>query len=619
MKIKGLNELLIRRYSDISTYKKGEKYLKKGNILSIEQHGQTLCAMIEGDNRISFETKILFDIGGILDVDCSCEGANWCEHVVATLLGAINQPEMIKHRLDLKELLEKRNLDELKGLIIKISENNTDMEHLFVRYLSEIDAQSKSSSSDNLGKDILSSKISQLLTGKDGVSGGEGASGKEGDFVIVDSNPFAKKVKHIIKKYEGRPNTDDAISELSALVDEALEFVLNGDGRNALAVMEPIINIYVQQWMELDGSLGDTSLFFEDLDMAFAKSILIGEMTRDENRKYIKKIEQWQQKLDSDGIDNAFVLSMASLLQGWDDPILRLILIGEKVSMSVWGKNIPEYASLLTAIRLEILDIQKKYQEYLNLALHEECFFDYLMMLIKVKRPEDVVENGKRMLIYNYQALTLADELRRNGYLNEAIEIAEYGLTLEGASLSKLALWLSERNEALGEKKKALDALIIAFREEPSLNDFLRIRELANNDEWPEIRNNLLTEIGKATLSKTTFNISDIIDIFLHEGLLNKAIKIVDKESEHYKEVLRVLDAAIKEKPEWVIKNACARAEEIFEQANAKHYNKAATFLKKAQIAYNQTKMVDLWSDYKNGLLKKHATKPKLMALLEKL
>lgn len=613
MEIKGLNELLIRRYSDISTYRKGEKYLKKGNILSIEQHGHTLCAMIQGENRSSFETKVLFDSGGILDVACSCEGANWCEHVVATLLGAINQPEMIKHRLDLKELLQKRNLDELKGLIIKIAENNADMEHLFVRYLSDIEAQSKDSTSDNLGKDILSNRISQLLIGKDVVSG------REGDFVIVDSNPFAKKVKHIIKKYEGRPNTDDAISELSSLVDEAIEFVLNGDGRNALAVMEPIISVYVQQWMELDGSLGDTSLFFEDLDMAFAKSILIGEMTRDENRKYIKKIEQWQQKLDSDGIENAFVLSMASLVQGWDDPVLRLILLGENVSMSIWGKNIPEYASLLTAIRLEILDIQKKYQEYLNLALHEECFFDYLMMLIKVKRPEDVLENGKRMLIYNYQALTLAEELRRNGYLNEAIEIAEYGLTLEGASLSKLALWLSERNEALGEREKALEALIIAFREEPSLNDFLRIRELANKDVWPEIRNNLLTEIGKSTLSKTTFNLSDIIDIFLHEGLVNKAIKIVDKESEHYKEVLRVLDAAIKEKPEWVIKSACARAEEIFEQANAKHYSKAATFLKKAQIAYNQTKMVDLWSDYKSGLLKKHATKPKLMALIEKL
>ncbi|MBF0229736.1 MAG: hypothetical protein HQK63_09160, partial [Desulfamplus sp.] len=510
MEIKGLNELLIRRYSDISTYRKGEKYLKKGNILSIEQHGHTLCAMIQGENRSSFETKVLFDSGGILDVTCSCEGANWCEHVVATLLGAINQPEMIKHRLDLKELLQKRNLDELKSLIIKIAENNADMEHLFVRYLSDIEAQSKDNTSDNLGKDILSNRISQLLIGKDVVSG------REGDFVIVDSNPFAKKVKHIIKKYEGRPNTDDAISELSSLVDEAIEFVLNGDGRNALAVMEPIISVYVQQWMELDGSLGDTSLFFEDIDMAFAKSILIGEMTRDENRKYIKKIEQWQQKLDSDGIENAFVLSMASLVQGWDDPVLRLILLGENVSMSVWGKNIPEYASLLTAIRLEILDIQKKYQEYLNLALHEECFFDYLMMLIKVKRPEDVLENGKRMLIYNYQALALAEELRRNGYLNEAIEIAEYGLTLEGASLSKLALWLSERNEALGEREKALEALIIAFREEPSLNDFLRIRELANKDVWPEIRNNLLTEIGKSTLSKTTFNLSDIIDIFLH-------------------------------------------------------------------------------------------------------
>ncbi|MBF0233553.1 MAG: SWIM zinc finger domain-containing protein [Desulfamplus sp.] len=593
MEIKGLNESLIRRYSDIATYKKGERYLKKGNILSMEQHGRTLCAMIKTDGRITCETTIMFDSGGIVDVACTCEGANWCEHVVSTLLGVIQQPEMIKFHLDLKDLVQKKTLEELKNMILKIAENNTDMEHLFVKYLSEIDHESA---------------IGTIETGIDSNS------------PLVDPGPFAKKVGYIIKKYENRSNTDDAISEISDLVDEALDFVSNGDGANALIIMESIINGYVKQWMELDGSMGDTALFFEDLDMALSKSILMGEKTREENRKYLKKIDQWQQQLDGYGVENAFALSIASLVQGWDDPVLQRILDGEKVSMSVWGKNVPEYASLLTAVRLEILDIEKKYQEYLNLALHEKAFFDYIMMLIKLNRPEEVLKQAGTMLTYNYQALTVAEELRRSGYLNEAMEIASKGLTLEGPSLSKLAFWLSERYEALEDNQKALESLLIAFKEEPSLNDFLRIRDLAPSNTWPDIRNRLLTELGKAALSKTTlFNLSDIIDIFLHEGLVNKAIKIVDKESYNYKEVIRVLDAAIKEKPEWVIKNACARAEEILEQANSKHYNKAVTFLKKAQTAYNETKMVDLWNDYKDSLLKRHSRKSKFMALTDKL
>ncbi|MBF0413807.1 MAG: SWIM zinc finger family protein [Desulfamplus sp.] len=609
MEIKGLNELLIKRYSDISTYKKGEKYLKKGNIISLEQHGHTLCATIEGDNKIIFETKIMFDNGGILDTACTCEGANWCEHIVAALLGVVHHPDTIKHHLDLKELLQTKDAQDLKEIILKIADNNTDMEHLFVKYLSEVDRYNSSVISRN-GSGSIGSNSAILKDNK---------TDREGKITVIDPAQFTKKVRYIIKKYEGRQNTDDAILELSGIVDEALEYVSNRDGKSALTIMESIINSYVEQWMQLDGSLGDTSLFFEDLDMALAKSLLTIDMTREEKRKYIKIIEQWQQKLNSDGVENAFVLSISSLVQGWDDPVLRLILIGEKVSMSVWGKNIPEYASLLTAIRLEILDIQQRYEEYLNLALHEECYFDYLMMLIKVNRPKDVLKNAQTMLIYNYQALTLADEMRRNGYLNEAVKIAEQGLTLEGESRAKLALWISERYEALGEREKSLEAIIIAFKEEPSLNEFLRIREIADKAEWLDIRNNLLAEIGTITFNKTTFNLSDIIDIFLHEGLINKAIKVVDKEREHYKEVLKVLDAAIKEKPEWVIKSACARAEEILEQANVKQYNKAATFLKKAQIAYNQTKMANLWSDYKQDLLKKHAQKPKLTALLEKL
>ncbi|MBF0203436.1 MAG: hypothetical protein HQK67_03780 [Desulfamplus sp.] len=585
MEINGLNESLIKRYSDISAYKKGEKYFKKGNILSMDLHGHTLCAMIQGDNRIASETTVMFDSGGIVEVGCStCEGANWCEHLVTSLLGVLHQPDIIKSHLSLKELLHKKKSDDLKDLILKIAENNSDMEHLFLKYLLETD----------------SIKLENITC-------------RESE-VIADPVPFARKTSYIIKKYEGRSETEDAIAELSELVDEALEFVANCDGKSALSIMESIINSYVKQWMDLDGSMGDSALFFEDLDMALAKSILISDLTRDESRKYLKKIEQWQQKLDNNGIESAFVLSIASLIQGWDEPVLKRVLAGEKVSLPIRGKNVPEYASLLTAIRLEILDIQKRYQEYLYLALHEGALFDYQMMLVKVNRPHEVLENAHKMLQYNYQALTIAEELRKKGYLKEAMEIARHGLVLEGASLSRLAFWLSERYEALGDKNSALECLLIAFREAPSLNDFLRIRDLAEKDKWPDIRNRLLAELGRSA-----FNLSDIIDIFLHEGLINRAIKIVDKESEHYKEVLRVLDAAIKEKPEWVIKNACARAEEILEQANSKHYNKAVTFLKKAQIAYNETKMVDLWNDYRKGLLTRHSKKPKLTALLDKL
>ncbi|MBF0469645.1 MAG: hypothetical protein HQK61_12295, partial [Desulfamplus sp.] len=257
MEIKGLNQSLIRRYSDISTYNKGEKYLKKGNILSMEQHGGTLCATIKTENRTSCETTVLFDSGGIIDVTCTCEGANWCEHVVATLLGAIQQPYIIKHHLDLKELVRKKSLEELKSLILKIADNNADMEHLFVKYLSETDHV---------------------------VYGDDIEAGRDSNMPLVDPVPFAKKIGSIIKKYENRSNSDDAIAEISDLVDEALEFVSNGDGSNALVVMEAIINGYVKQWMNLDGSMSDTALFFEDLDMALSKSILMTDNTRDETR-----------------------------------------------------------------------------------------------------------------------------------------------------------------------------------------------------------------------------------------------------------------------------------------------------------------------------------------------
>ena len=58
------------------------------------------------------------------------------------------------------------------------------------------------------------------------------------------------------------------------------------------------------------------------------------------------------------------------------------------------------------------------------------------------------------------------------------------------------------------------------------------------------------------------------VDVFLHEGLIDDAIKVV-QESSGYGLLEQVMDAAIGHRPDWVITAATAQAERIIDAGQA--------------------------------------------------
>jgi uncharacterized Zn finger protein len=79
------------------------------------------------------------------------------------------------------------------------------------------------------------------------------------------------------------------------------------------------------------------------------------------------------------------------------------------------------------------------------------------------------------------------------------------------------------------------------------------------------------------------------VDIFLHEGLIDDAIKTVERDTYYdSKLVYRVMDAAISYRPNWVIDNARRWAEPIMEQGKTDRYDAAVNWLKKVKAAYLQ-------------------------------
>jgi uncharacterized Zn finger protein len=197
-----------------------------------------------------------------------------------------------------------------------------------------------------------------------------------------------------------------------------------------------------------------------------------------------------------------------------------------------------------------------------------------------------------------------------------ALAIAQAGLPLPGNCRYPLASWTSELAEGLGNHAVALEASVLAFKLHPSFADYQRVEHFAAS-QWNDIKPDLL---GTLRQSQDWQAREAKVDIFLHEGLLDDAIKAVESDSYYRSDsVHRVMQAVVSTHPDWVIAAARQRAEPIMEQGKADRYSEAVQWLRQVKAAYVQLGQQAIWSTYFSQLQSTHARKRKLMDLFKQL
>jgi uncharacterized Zn finger protein len=303
---------------------------------------------------------------------------------------------------------------------------------------------------------------------------------------------------------------------------------------------------------------------------------------------------------------------MRAAEEGWDDPRLQQALRGEKVEQEASEQGVPWYTRLLTHAWLKVLERRQQFQEYLNLAKAQGEIGRYVTLLVRLGRVQEAVDEGLRLLTTAQDAFELAKALLDRGELKAALAIAEHGVTLEGPK-GAIAAWLRDLATELGETERALAAAVIAFREAPSLDAYLKVQDLAGG-RWQVLRTQLLDYLRTAT----AYIPQAQVEVFLHEGLIDDAIAAVRK-SMSYELLAKVMDAAVAHRPDWVIQAARAQAEAIMDAGRSGAYVYAIDWLKRAQAAYRAAGREVDWQAYLGDLRTRHQRKYKLMALLKAL
>lgn len=433
----------------------------------------------------------------------------------------------------------------------------------------------------------------------------------------VDTKAIRREVRDILRSLN-RMRASEAYWHVGSVVNDVRE-VLNAasaqiranEGRSALAILDAITEEYVAGWFDLDDSNAEASGFFPDLEAAWTEAFLVANLDPDERAAWAEKLDAWAEEVEKYGVEDAFWSAEQADVLGWDDPSVRGANEEADAADEDWWAEESGLADDLLVARLNVLERQGRYEEFLQLAARTRPK-RHATMLVRLGRTDEAVAAGRQRLSTASEAHDLATALHERGESGQALDVAEHGLTLLGPK-APLAVWLHDLAGALGEPERALAAAVVAFEEAPDLAAYRRVQTLAG-DGWPQRRADFLARLRRGGWSYPV----GPVEVFLHEGLIDAAIAAAEG-SYSYTLIEQVVEAAATSRPDWAIQASRGQTEPIIGRAQAKYYHHAARWLAHARDAYRAAGRDAEWRAYLAELIADNQRKSKLRPLLEAL
>jgi len=248
--------------------------------------------------------------------------------------------------------------------------------------------------------------------------------------------------------------------------------------------------------------------------------------------------------------------------------------------------------------------------EYLRLSQKADPY-RYTLELLQLGKVDEAIKASQK-LKYDSEILSIAQQLREAGRLNEAMVLAERGLKMKGSSAYELGTWLAPLEESQGRNEMALLAYRATYDAQPEIELYRHIKRLSG-ENWGAIRPALLKKARE-------MHYSDIlVDIHLEENEWDEAIKIAQRDIFSFHLLEKVADALIPHRPDWVTCVAIKQAENLITQTQSKLYPVAARWLERAKKAYQYKGQAAEWKAYIDNLRVIYAKRPALQRAIEDL
>ena len=597
-----LTETGIKELVSGKIFHRGLEYFEEDAVRDIYSIENTIEAYVEGTGYRPYKVQIEFNKSGIKGTPvCSCPYAedfdDVCKHIVAVMLTVLKKPKTVKTREKLSDLL--KNLDKscLVELIEVMVKDNSSLNFVVEDFIRDMPGKT--------GKKSVSPRKSR-----------------------INPNKYKQEAIQIVRGLDNMSSSQaywfvgGTVQDIQDLIKKARPFIEKGDSENAISILTGIAEGYFQEWTYLDGSDGETPNPFYDLDEGFAEALLVSEVSENTKESLKRNIEEWIPELEDYGVDDAFSVTLLALREGWSDENLVKALKGEMKAKKetkkadkddfFWRKSAH---LILSEIRLNILKREKRFDEYMNLALAEGLITQFLLMKIKEKNIQEAVSIGKKFISRSEEAYEVSKKLKEVKALKEALEIGK--MVLETSDFeAKFGDYVSDLAEKMRKKPLALKAIQTSFFKDPTLKRYNRTWNLAEKSHIKTIKDSYLKFLRSS--NKDSYEPpKEKINIFLQEKLFDDAIKKT-RHIDSQTFLTKVMSRVLAHNPDWVIKESKKRAMEIIESGKSGNYHTAVDWLKWTKKGYLQKKKSEKWNKSLEKIKLKHKPKRKLMELLNK-
>ncbi len=593
-----ITESMIRAGTTPESFQRGKAYFDDGAISNAAIQGNVLSGDCEGTQSPFYHVRVELDDVGIRSADCTCpyEFGGYCKHIVALLLTYIHKPKEFSARQSAAELLADLSREDLLALTTKLLERQPDL-YDWVQAALAVPARSES---------------------------------KKPRRKAVDDQVYRRQIRNILHSLDGMRASEaywrvgGLAEELEEVAENAMKFLDHGDAETALAILLALLDEAHDAFDYIDDSDGELSSFLDGLGQPLAEAILSLEMSQVERAKLVQTLKKLDKHLGGYGVEGAVGIALQAAEYGWDDVPAKARSVpiaeedeededdydeeyGDESADGYWRSPSGD----LTEAKLNVLNRQGKTDDYLALCQKAGKHLRYALKLCEIGRVPEALQFAPEHLATADETLQLAEKLRDLKRVDEAVAIAERGLTLAPPK-ARLGAWLGPIQESRGRTREAFDAFLASFAEQPSLETYKTLKRLAAST-WDKSRAQVMGVLEKSHSAQT------LAEVYLFEEEWDEAIKVASKRDAWYALVAVVADGVIAHRPEWVIQVSVKQAEDLVARTQSKYYRHAAEWLARAKKAYSQLERTSEWRTFLEQYKEKYKRRPALQAELKRL
>src|SRR5207245_2666809 len=112
-------EAMIYDLAEPEVFARGRSYLRQGAVTSLAGSEDRFSAQVHGSAVEPYRVRVKIGPSGIEEALCTCpyQGEGACKHVVAVLLGCLEQPEAVEESSSLEARLSRWSAEELRTML----------------------------------------------------------------------------------------------------------------------------------------------------------------------------------------------------------------------------------------------------------------------------------------------------------------------------------------------------------------------------------------------------------------------------------------------------------------------------------------------------------------------